>query len=133
MNSIIMTSVLNIEPNNLIARGPLKGDVRYNFLKFLKVDYDIKDINYYDLLNSLDTFKLKNLYRFLYLRTHKINKETNGTIVNLKKKDGKISGEELNEYLNNYINPSETGFILINAIIIMNGIQLYFFPNINLS
>lgn len=128
-----MTSVLNIEPNNLIARGPLKGDVRYNFLKFLKVDYDIKDINYYDLLNSLDTFKLKNLYRFLYLRTHKINKETNGTIVNLKKKDGKISGEELNEYLNNYINPSETGFILINAIIIMNGIQLYFFPNINLS
>ena len=128
-----MTSVLNIETNNLIARGPLKGDVRYNFLKFLKVDYDINDINYYDLLNSLDTFKLKNLYRFLYLRTHKINKETNGTIVNLKKKDGKISGEELNEYLNNYINPSETGFILINAIIIMNGIQLYFFPNINLS
>jgi len=128
-----MTSVLNIEPNNLIARGPLKGDVRYNFLKFLKVDYDIKDINYYDLLNSLDTFKLKNLYRFLYLRTHKINKETNGKIVNLKKKDGKISGEEFNEYLNNYINPSETGLILINAIIIMNGIQLYFFPNINLS
>lgn len=128
-----MTSVLNIEPNNLIARGPLKGDVRYNFLKFLKVDYDIKDINYYGLLNSLDTFKLKNLYRFLYLRTHKINKETNGKIVNLKKKDGKISGEEFNEYLNNYINPSETGLILINAIIIMNGIQLYFFPNINLS
>ena len=49
----------------------------------------------------------------------------------LKKKEGKISGEELNEYLNKYINPSGTDPILIQSIIIMNGIQLYFFPQIN--
>jgi hypothetical protein len=128
-----MTSVLNIEPNNLIVRSLLKGDVRYKFLKFLKVDYDIKETNYYDLLNSLDTFKLKNIYRYLYLRTYKISKETYGTITPLKKKNDKISGEEFNEYLNNYINPDGKSPSLINAIIIMNGIQLYFFPHFNLS
>ena len=125
-----MKSVLNIEPNNMILRSKLKGDIRYNFLKNLKGNYNVKDTKYYDLLNSLDTFKLKNVYRFLYLRTYKINEKTSFEIQHLKRKDGKISGEELNEYLNNYINPGEKDSIL-KTIIIMNGIQLYFFPNVN--
>ena len=126
-----MTSVLNIEPDNLIIRSTIKEDIRYSFLKFLKDEYNIKTINYYILLNSLDTFKLKNIYRYLYLRTYKISEKTEGKIPSLKKKEGKISGEELNEYLNKYINPSGTDPILIHSIIIMNGIQLYFFPQIN--
>jgi len=126
-----MTSVLNIEPDNLIIRSTIKEDIRYNFLKFLKDEYNIKTINYYILLNSLDTFKLKNIYRYLYLRTYKISEKTEGKTPSLKKKEGKISGEELNEYLNKYINPSGTDPILIQSIIIMNGIQLYFFPQIN--
>ena len=52
-------------------------------------------------------------------------------MIPLKKKEGKISGEELNEYLNKYINPTGTEPILIHSIIIMNGIQLYLFPQIN--
>ena len=125
-----MISVLNIEPNNMILRSKLKGDIRYNFLKNLKGNYNVECTKYYDLLNSLDTFKLKNVYRFLYLRTYKINEKTDCDISHLKRKDGKISGEELNEYLNNYINPGEKDSIL-KTIIIMNGIQLYFFPNVN--
>ena len=126
-----MTSVLNIEPDHLIIRSIIKEDIRYDFLKFLKDKYNIKDIHYYNLLNSLDTFKLKNIYRYLYLRTYKISGKINGKMIPLKKKEGKISGEELNEYLNKHINPTGTEPILIHSIIIMNGIQLYFFPQIN--
>ena len=128
---IIMTSVLNIEPDHLIIRSIIKEDIRYDFLKFLKDKYNIKDIHYYNLLNSLDTFKLKNIYRYLYLRTYKISGKINCKMIPLKKKEGKISGEELNEYLNKYINPTGTEPILIHSIIIMNGIQLYLFPQIN--
>lgn len=126
-----MTSVLNIEPDHLIIRSIIKEDIRYDFLKFLKDKYNIKDIHYYNLLNSLDTFKLKNIYRYLYLRTYKISGKINGKMIPLKKKEGNISGEELNEHLNKYINPTGTEPILIHSIIIMNGIQLYFFPQIN--
>ena len=126
-----MTSVLNIEPDHLIIRSIIKEDIRYDFLKFLKDKYNIKDIHYYNLLNSLDTFKLKNIYRYLYLRTYKLSGKINGKMIPLKKKEGKISGEDLNEYLNKYINPTGTEPILIHSIIIMNGIQLYFFPQIN--
>ena len=71
---IIMTSVLNIEPNYLLIRN-IKGNMVYDFLDFLKGDYKIDITKYYDLLNTLDTFKLKNVYQFLYLRTYKINEK----------------------------------------------------------
>ena len=126
---IIMTSVLNIEPNYLLIRN-IKGDMVYDFLDFLKEDYKVDITKYYDLLNTLDTFKLKNVYQFLYLRTYKIN-EKESNIRCLPKKNKKISDNEINEYLNEYINPNNTGHILMNSIIIMNGIQLYFYPDIN--
>ena len=129
MNSIIMESVLNIEPDDLTIRS-IKEDERYSFLDFIQ--YNIKKENYYNLLNTLDMFKLKNIYRYLYLRTYKINERSGGKIPPLPKIVGKITGEELNRYLNEYINLKKES-TLIHGIIIMNGIQMYFFPLINLS
>ena len=53
---------------------------------------------------------------------------SNNYITNLKKIDGRVSGEELNNSLNEYIKSKK-----LQAIIIMNGIQSYFYPNISLS
>ena len=126
-----MTSVLNIEPNNIIIRDN-REDFLYNFLDFLKGDYNLDISKYYDLLNSINTFKLKNVYQFTYLRIYKINKK-GFNITPLSKKTGDITGQEMNKYLSEYINISDGKNNLVNAIIIMNSIQLYFYPNINLS
>ena len=37
------------------------------FFNFLKKDHKIKIENYYSLLNSIEEFKLKNVYNFIYL------------------------------------------------------------------
>ena len=126
-----MTSVLNIEPNNIIIKE-IKESVIYDFLDFLKKDYKIDINKYYDILNTSNIFKLKNVYQFLYLRIYKIIRK-GYTIDPLPKINKKISGEELNQYLHEYINQNDGGNQLINSIIIMNGIQLYFYPHINLS
>ena len=75
-----------------------------------------------------DEFKIKNVYTYLYLRIQKISRMSNNYITNLKKIDGRVSGEELNNSLNEYIKSKK-----LQAIIIMNGIQSYFYPNISLS
>ena len=119
-------SVLNIEPSDLIIRDKKENTI-YTFLDTIK---SYKDINkYYDILNSIDEFKLKNLYNFLYLRIQKLCKINN--IRSLVKIDGRISGIDLNRYLKGYIEPNYK--TLLHAIIIMNGIQLYFYPNISLT
>lgn len=125
-----MTSVLNIEPDNIIVREN-REDFLYSFLDFLKDDYSLDFSKYYDLLNSIDSFKLKNVYQFTYLRIYKINKK--GFNITPLKKMGNITGQEMNRYLSEYINNSNGRNNLVNAIIIMNSIQLYFYPNINLS
>ena len=121
------TSVLNIEPNEFIIKEQ-KEETIYNFLDFLKNSYNIDINKYYDILNSIDEFKIKNVYNYLYLRIQKISRVSNNYITNLKKIDGRISGEELNNGLNEYIKSKK-----LQAIIIMNGIQSYFYPNISLS
>ena len=120
-------SVLNIEPNEFIIKEQ-KEETIYNFLDFLKNSYNIDINKYYDILNSIDEFKIKNVYNYLYLRIQKISRVSNNYITNLKKIDGRISGEELNNGLNEYIKSKK-----LQAIIIMNGIQSYFYPNISLS
>ena len=87
-------------------------------------------ISFFCILNFL--FKLKNVYNFIYLRTYKINRMSEGYIDILPKKDGRISGEEINTLFNNYIKHENEKTKYIHAIIIMNGIQLYFFPSISL-
>ena len=126
-----MTSVLNIEPDNIIIKELNEG-VIYNFLDSLKKDYKMDINKYYDILNINNIFKLKNVYQFLYLRIHKMIRK-GYTIDPLSKINKKISGEELNQYLHEYINQKDGENQLINSIIIMNGIQLYFYPHINLS
>ena len=120
-------SVLNIEPNEFIIKEQ-KEEMVYNFLDFLKNSYNIDINKYYDILNSIDEFKIKNVYTYLYLRIQKISRMSNNYITNLKKIDGRVSGEELNNSLNEYIKSKK-----LQAIIIMNGIQSYFYPNISLS
>tara|TARA_X000001036_G_C20125209_1_gene580977 strand:+ start:122 stop:493 length:372 start_codon:yes stop_codon:yes gene_type:complete len=120
-------SVLNIEPNEFIIKEQ-KEETIYNFLDFLKNSYNIDINKYYDILNSIDEFKIKNIYTYLYLRIQKISRMSNNYITNLKKIDGRVSGEELNNGLNEYIKSKK-----LQAIIIMNGIQSYFYPNISLS
>ena len=120
-------SVLNIEPNEFIIKEQ-KEETVYNFLDFLKNSYNIDINKYYDILNSIDEFKIKNVYTYLYLRIQKISWMSNNYITNLKKIDGRVSGEELNNSLNEYIKSKK-----LQAIIIMNGIQSYFYPNISLS
>ena len=123
-----MTSVLNIEPNNIIIKE-IKEDIIYDFLDFLKNDYKMDINKYYGILNTSNIFKLKNVYQFLYLRIYKIIRK-GYTIDPLPKINKKISGEELNQYLHEYINQKDGEHRLINSIIIMNGIQLYFYPHI---
>ena len=126
-----MTSVLNIEPDNI---RPLEVQeyVNYGFLDFLKGDYKIDIQKYYDILNTINIFKLKNIYQFLYLRIYKINR-IGHNIDTLPRKNERISGEELDQYFYEYINNNDGENRLINSIIIMNGIQLYFYPHISLS
>lgn len=122
-----MTSVFNIEPDKIKVKDK-NNNFKYNFLDFIDINIYIE--KYYDLLNSLDTFKLKNIYNFMYLRTHKLNLKTNGKIEKLEKIDNNITCEQLNRTLTNYIN---SDYKLVNSIIIMNSIQLYFYPRISLS
>lgn len=122
-----MTSVLNIEPNNLIVRG-VRNDYLYTFLDVLKGTHNIKISKYYDLLNTIDEFKLKNVYAFLYLKIYKIcdKTATKGVLKPLPKRSGKISPEEMDELLVEYI--SDDSEVFIKEIVIMNTLQLYFYP-----
>ena len=116
-----MESVFNINPDNIKVL-PLKNHFNYTFLD-AETDINIKP--YYDLINSYEDYKIKNIYNFLFLRSLKINRkfnEINEMILN----KGDISSETLNDLLNNYINND-----ILKAIIVMNGIQLYFYPKIS--
>lgn len=117
-----MESVFNINPDNIKLLS-LKNNFNYTFLNSIDIDINIKP--YYDLINSYESYKIKNIYNFLFLRSLKINKKFNEIdemVLNKKH----LSSEILDDLLNNYINNDK-----IRAIIIMNGIQLYFYPKIN--
>ena len=130
MDNINMTSVLNIEPH-LLKINDSKNDFKYDFLDPLIKYYNIDIEKYYNLLNSVDIFKLKNIYNFLYLRTYKINKLKGDTDV-LTKSKNKITPENMNMFLKDFISDKEHLLTTnaVNSIIIMNGIQLYFTPQL---
>ena len=114
-------SIFNIEPQDIKVPN-LIHTYNYNFLE--QFNYNINHSVYYQLINSMEVFKLKNLYHYLYLRIFKINKLF-PEINNLPKIKKNITEEELNQLFYNYIDNNDT-----KSIIIMNGIQLYFFPKI---
>tara|TARA_B100000900_G_scaffold302887_2_gene261446 strand:- start:1551 stop:1907 length:357 start_codon:yes stop_codon:yes gene_type:complete len=89
----------------------------YNFLNHIKID---KREVYYDILNNLEDFKLKNIYNFIYKRIEILDIDNNLPKLNVK---DNINPNRLNKYLNNYIN-NDT----VKGILIMNLIQLYYYP-----
>lgn len=89
----------------------------YNFLNHIKID---KIEVYYDILNNLEDFKLKNIYNFIFKRINYLDINNNLPKLNIK---DNIKPCKLNKYLNNYINNDK-----VRGIIIMNLIQLYYYP-----
>jgi hypothetical protein len=89
----------------------------YNFLNNINLD---NYVVYYDILNNLEDFKLKNIYNYIFNILEKINYENN-----LPKLNGceNINPIQLNKYLNEYIKND-----LLKSIIIMNTIQQYYYP-----
>ena len=90
----------------------------YNFLNHIEID---KREVYYDILNNLEDYKLKNIYNFIYKRIENLD-SNNNNLPHLNIKDN-INPNRLNYYLNNYINKDT-----VKGIIIMNLIQLYYYP-----
>ena len=108
---------LNIIPSNIKRRVCLHN-YNYTFLdKILNIDIKI----YYNLVSSIELFKIKNLYNFLFLRSLKLNTKFSTR----KMKVDKYINEpdKLNNILKNYISNNK-----LYSIIIINGIQQFFIP-----
>lgn len=89
----------------------------YNFLNYINISN--KDV-YYDILNNIEDFKLKNIYNFIFKRINNLDINNNLPELNIKEN---IKPNILNDYLNYYINND-----YVKGIIIMNLIQLYYYP-----
>ena len=97
------------------------NNYNYTFLDNLK-NHNI-DINvYYDILNSYESYKLKNLYNFIYKRISKLNVDNMIYIPTIQY----ISPEYIDELLYEYTDSE------IKSIIIINSIQQYFQPLIHI-
>ena len=118
-----MEYCLNINTNILKKYITINmGQYNYTFLDNIKLilyNYDI----YYDIINTYEEFKLKNIYNFIYNRILILNKLYD--INNLEKKNIElyISKEKFNDLLLNYINND-----IIKSIIVINSIQQYYKP-----
>ena len=115
-------TIFNIDPDNIKLNEDIyKNSYHdYDFLNHMVNDFKIT--NYYNLLKSIDSFKLNSLYQFIFLRIIKINKKFNE--IDLLTCDFKITDSiKLNEILNEYINND-----ILKSILIINSIQQYFIP-----
>ena len=111
--------IFNTFPKEYVFKNIINHN-NFSFLDFLnEEDYN----NYYKLLQSIDEFKLKNIYHHLFLRSIKINKELNSFKI-LNKIENFLKTEEFDKLLIDYIMNDK-----VKAITIMNGIDLYFYPN----
>jgi hypothetical protein len=111
---------LNIDTKYLQKKIVYLNDINeynFTFLDHIKID----NINvYYDILNNIEEFKLKNLYNYIYKRIKVLDKNNNLTELNIREN---IDSEKLNNYLNKYINES-----VLKGIFIINSIQQYYYP-----
>ena len=114
--------IFNTFPKDYNFKNIINNE-NFSFLDFLnEQDYN----NYYNLLQSIEEFKLKNIYHHLFLRSIKINKEFKNFKI-LSKNEKILKTNEFNQLLIDYIMNDK-----IKAITIMNGIDQYFYPkNIN--
>ena len=114
-----MTSVFRLHPQDLhkkmVYLNYLKSGKYFDFLNIIRDKYNI-DINiYYEIINGIEEFKLKNILRFFNSRLLKINHKINY--------DKNITYEKFNDIMKVYINND-----IVNCIIIMNMIQHYIYP-----
>ena len=108
--------------NNCLLSKKIKvntiNDYNFDFLNNIDVDVSY----YYNIINSYEEFKLKNIYKFIYNRIFKLSE-----LYDIKKmkniKNRKISFIRFNELLNDYIDNNK-----ILSIIIINSIIQYFNP-----
>ena len=117
-----MEYCLNIDTNNInnyIYNNKNTNSFNFTFLDCIKDNLHGYDIIYKLLINN-EEFKMKNIYNYIYNRVlllhelydiGKINK------INIQKK---ITYEEINNLLFNYINND-----IIKCIVIINSIQQY--------
>ena len=110
-----MESVYNIHPLDIKLKD-IKMNYNYNFLK-----NEYNNV-YYSIVNSYNLDDLFNLYRFLYLRSLKINHKVKSfRVLPLIKSDKKINQKNFNDIIKNYIDNED-----VYEIFIMNSIQCYF-------
>ena len=109
-------SVFNIEPHNLIVKEKNNREhYKYDFLN----NERFQSLPYYRIINTYDNYKLRNIYHSIFVilfKIHKIYPE----IKLISKIENKITPEDFNRTLKEYINGS-----LISMIIIANTIQIY--------
>jgi hypothetical protein len=117
-----MTSVLyKLIPDNKRLH-PLRT---YTFTFLNEIDKYINVDDVYKLFTTTDEYKLLNIYHFLFIRSIKINSEFS-EIPTLTKETKRLSDKDINQLLYNYI-----GIDKVKALVILNGILCYFYPNIN--
>ena len=110
-------SVFNIDPDEIKDRIKL---YHYNYT-FMNDIFTVDVHKYYQLLLSIELFKIKNVYNFLFLRSLKLY---DGFSTRRMKQHKYIqTHEEFNQELLEYIQKEK-----LYLIIIMNGIQQFFIP-----
>ena len=119
-----MVSVFNVEPMNINTRESYEK-YDYNFLSLLFNDFNISPQPYYDLIDSTEVFKLRNLYNFIFIRLMKINRKYN-KINKIEKITKSIDRKYFNNFFKNYIKKD-----VIKLIVIINSIQLFYFPKLS--
>lgn len=111
---------LNIDTDKF---SPIHKINNYNYTFLNNLSKNNINVNiYYDILNSYEMFKLKNIYNFIYKRIHKLDIEDINYINTLYN----INSNELDVILSDYIKWDTKSDI--KSIIIMNSIQQYYQP-----
>lgn len=112
-----MDSVFCKDLNN-IKYKKIKNN-QYSFLKENK-KYDVNII--YDLLNCQEDYKIKNLYRYIYLRINKLNKlYSQINLLKMNKED--MNSVTFDKLMKSYIKKDK-----IKEIVIVNSILFYYYP-----
>lgn len=114
-----MDYCLNIDTNKFKKINKI-NNYNYNFLNNLN-KYDINIDVYYDILNSYESYKIKNIYNYIYNRINKLEIENTKFIKN----DINLTSDEFNNLLNQYIDNE------LKSIVILNSIQQYYKPVFN--
>ena len=115
-----MTSVFRLHPNDLKKKMIYLNIINENlkipltFLDNIKEKYDINIDIYYLIIDSIEEFKLKNIFYFINLRLKNIDEKINYDIV---------TKENINDIFNNYIKGD-----IVKSIMVMNFIQQYIYP-----